>query len=177
MTDNTISLIERKKSDKRRELRERRIDRLIKSKFTFQRPFPPFTLPEDEVIRLLNSSYEEKETFYRAEGRRMKIILLSIAILWAGFSLYGHFVPAPVRPEPPKPTFEAAGVIQDIQLQSTTFSTDTTVKTTTGIFQVHGGVSATTGDTAQLKREAEGSFLKSALCIESKIKSWCYPIL
>ena len=106
-----------------------------------------------------------------------KIILLAVGVLWAGFTLYRQFVPAPVRLEPPKPTFEAAGVIQDVQLQSTTFSTDTTVKTTTGIFQVHGGVSATVGDTAQIKREGEGSFLKSTLCIESKIKPQCYPIL
>jgi len=177
MAENTISLVARKKADEKRQQREQRINRLIQSKLTFKTPFPPFTLPEYEVTRLLNATFEEKEAFYRAEGRRMKIILLSIAILWAGFTLYGHFVPAPVRPEPPKPTFESAGVIQDIQLQSTTFSTDTTVKTTTGIFQVHGGVSATTGDTAQIKREGEGSFLKSALCIESKIKSQCYPIL
>jgi len=177
MAENTISLVARKKADEKRQQREQRIDRLIRSKLTYKTPFPPFTLPEYEVTRLLNASIEEKEVFYRAEGRRMKIILLSIAILWAGFTLYGHFVPAPVRPELPKPTFESAGVIQDIQLQSTTFSTDTTVKTTTGIFQVHGGVSATTGDTAQIKREGEGSFLKSALCIESKIKSQCYPIL
>ncbi|TXT27842.1 MAG: hypothetical protein FD131_3524 [Rhodocyclaceae bacterium] len=177
MADKTISLVGRKQADEKRQQREKKIDRLIQSKLTFKKPFPPFTLPEYEVERLLKASYEEKETFYRAEGRRMKLILLTIAILWAGFTLYRQFVPAPVRPEPPKPTFEAAGVIQDIQLQSTTFSTDTTVKTTTGIFQVHGGVSATTGDTAQIKREGEGSFLKSALCIESKIKPQCYPIL
>lgn len=177
MADKTISLVERRQADEKRQQREQRINRHIQSKQARRTPFPPFTLSGYEVQRLLEATYEEKEAFYRADLRRMKIILLAIAILWAGFTLYGHFVPAPVRPEPPKPTFEAAGVIQDIQLQSTTFSTDTTVKTTTGIFQVHGGVSATTGDTAQIKREGEGSFLKSALCIESKIKSQCYPIL
>lgn len=177
MAENTISLLERKQADEKRQQREKKIDRLIQSKLTIRTPFPPFTLPEYEVERLLKATYEEKETFYRAEGRRMKIILLAIAILWAGFTLYRQFVPAPVRPEPPKPTFEAAGVIQDIQLQSTTFSTDTTVKTSTGIFQVHGGVSATVGDSAQIKREGEGSVWKTTLCIESKIKSQCYPIL
>lgn len=177
MTDKTISLVERKKADEKRQQREQRIDRLIRSKLAIRTPFPPFTLPEHEVERLLNATSEEKETFYRAEGRRIKIILLSVGILWAGFTLYRQFVPAAIPPEPPKPTFEAAGVIQDIQLQSTTFSTDTTVKTTTGIFQVRGGVSATVGDSAQVKREGEGSFLKSALCIESKIKSQCYPLL
>lgn len=177
MTEKTISLVAHKKADEKRQQREQRINRLIQSKLTFRRPFPPFSLSEYEVERLLNATFEEKDAFYRAEGRRMKIILLAIAVLWAGFTLYGHFVPAPVRPEPPKPTFESAGVIQDIQLQSTTFSTDTSVKTTTGIFQVHGGVSATVGDLAQIKREGEGSFLKSTLCIESKIQSRCYPIL
>lgn len=177
MADKTISLVERKQADEKRQQREKKIDRLIQSKLTFRTPFPPFTLPEYEVERLLKASYEEKETFYRAEGRRMKLILLTIAILWAGFTLYRQFVPAPIRPEPPKPTFESAGVIQDIQLQSTTFSTDTTVKTSTGIFQVHGGVSATVGDSAQIKREGEGSVWKTTLCIESKIKSQCYPIL
>ncbi len=177
MAEKTISLVERKKADEKRQQREQRIDRLIQSKLTYRTPFPPFTLPEYEVQRLLKAPIEEKESFYRAEGRRIKIILLAVGVLWAGFTLYRQFVPAPVRPEPPKPTFEAAGVIQDVQLQSTTFSTDTTVKTTTGIFQVHGGVSATVGDTAQIKREGEGSFLKSTLCIESKIKPQCYPIL
>lgn len=177
MAENTISLVERKQADEKRQQREQRINRYIQSKQARRTAFPPFTLPGYEVQRLLNATYAEKDAFFRAEGRRVKIILLAVAILWAGFTLYREFVPAPIRPEPPKPTFEAAGVIQDIQLQSTTFSTDTTVKTTTGIFQVHGGVSATTGDTAQIKREGEGSFLKSALCIESKIKPQCYPIL
>ncbi|TXT28167.1 MAG: hypothetical protein FD131_3300 [Rhodocyclaceae bacterium] len=177
MAEKTISLVEHKKADEKRKLREQRIDRYIQSKLATGRPIRPFFLPDYEVQRLLKAPFEEKEAFYRADSRRIKVILLAVGILLAGFALYRQFIPAPVRPEPPKPTFEAAGVIQDVQLQSTTFSTDTTVKTTTGIFQVHGGVSATTGDTAQIKREGEGSFLKSALCIESKIKPQCYPIL
>lgn len=176
---NTISLVAHTKAEERRRLHEQRIERYIQAKLAFAYTYPlnPLALSEKDADRLRNATFEEKETYYLAATRRTKIIVLFVGVLFVGFSLYRQFVPAPVPPEPPKPTFESAGAVQSIQLQSTTFSTDTTVTTTTGIFQVRGGVSASWGDTAQIKRESEGSGVKPSLCIESKIKSKCYPIL
>lgn len=87
--------------------------------------------------------------------------------------------------EPPGPDIvneQDAGRIQDVHLQSAALGSDTTVRTSLGIYQVRGGVSAAIGDETKLRRttnEMDGKPFrdKLELCVESKIKSSCYELL
>jgi hypothetical protein len=167
MTDKTISLVTHKASKDEQAQREYRANYLIRA----------FVHSHNHRDALLNSPLEEKEAFVRAHNRRAMKWVAAVGVLILGLMIYRHLVPAPPAPVIPPPTFEAAGVVQDIQLHSTTFSTETTVKTSSGIFQVVGGVSASLGDEAQIKRESANSLSKSSLCIRSQIKTACYSIL
>lgn len=172
MQNNTVNIADHTAAKERRARREKFLDHYIKMRgYTLI-----FPLRYDRMMGLLSSSFEEKDAYVRAEQRRFFKVMGVIALLWIGWSIYRHYVPAPIPPAPPPPIFEAAGTVQDIQLHSTTFSTETTVKTTTGVFQVHGGVSAAIGDPAQIKRDASG-IIKAALCIQSAVKTDCYSIL
>jgi hypothetical protein len=73
----------------------------------------------------------------------------------------------------------AAGQIQSLQLHQTTFSTSTTVVTSTGSYQVEGGVSAKSGDEASLKQEKDTlqKITRTSLCVDSKIQSRCFVLL
>lgn len=77
-------------------------------------------------------------------------------------------------------TVEDAGSVIDVALQSGTFSSETTVRTSAGIYQVHGGVSVSPGETASIKRttsQVAGRATKVELCVESQIKRACYELL
>lgn len=90
---------------------------------------------------------------------------------------------APSQPRGPDTVSQQdAGTIQDVHLQSAALSSETTVRTSLGIYQVRGGVSAAIGDATTLRRttnEIDGKPFrdKLELCVESKIKSSCYELL
>lgn len=87
--------------------------------------------------------------------------------------------------QPPGPdivTEQDAGRILDVHLQSAALGSETTVRTSLGIYQVRGGVSIAIGDEAKLRRttnEMDGKPFRSKLelCVESKIKTGCYELL
>lgn len=73
----------------------------------------------------------------------------------------------------PQTTIRPAGVVNDLQLHETTFSTVTTVETSEGWYQTEAAVSASKGDAVTIK--ARGSALQ--ICIDSKDRPSCYPVL
>jgi hypothetical protein len=170
MPDKTISLVKRIERKDKTARREQFLDRYIA--MLRHGIFSP--MRHDQAVGLMNSSFEVKDAYVRTHQRRVVSGVAAVALLWLSFSVYRYFVPAQIPPAPQKPTLEAAGVVQDIQLHSTTFATETTVKTSTGVYQVHGGVSAANGDAATIKRE---EYQRVSLCIESKIKNACYTLL
>lgn len=174
MSNNIIHLEDSKASNDKRARRERSLDHYIRSRgdgFLF-------VLPYGQIMALLGATFEEKDAFVRGEQRRFLKVLAVAAVLYLSYSAYRYFVPAPLPQAPPPTTFEAAGTVEGIQLHNSFLSTSTTVRTTTGIYQVYGGVSAAVGDTTKIKREhsAVRSSVESSLCVESKIKSDCYSI-
>ncbi len=174
MNDNTVNLKVHKASKDELARREIKANNYIHS---MDHGFFLFGLPQKRMYALLDATLEEKEAYVRGSKRR---ILKSVAILglvFVAFQIYRYFVPEPPTATVPQPSYATAGVVEDIQLHSTAFSTDTTVKTSTGIFQVSGGVSASVGDEAKIKREAANSLRKTSLCINSQIKSECYPVM
>lgn len=86
---------------------------------------------------------------------------------------------------PYKTTESLVGSLQDIQLHSTLFSTKSTLRTTGGIFQVKGAVSASVGAAVKIKkREVAGDiflgkiFASSELCIDaSSLEARCYQFI
>lgn len=86
---------------------------------------------------------------------------------------------------PYKTTVDAIGLVQDIQMANSAFHVMSTVKTTVGIFQVEGAVSAKVGDTVNVKKkEIDNKFFRvwfsgsSEVCIErSQMKSDCYSVI
>jgi hypothetical protein len=149
--------------DRRTARVDRQIERIAWSRpALFGGPWPSWKLEE-----MLARPLSEKEAFVR-RGAFISIgVLLGIAGLVAATNFIGDPAPKPVI------EWRDAGVLQEVTLHSTTFATETTVKTTTGIFQVYGGVSAAAGDKARIKRSATGT----SLCIESAIKAECYRLL
>lgn len=87
-----------------------------------------------------------------------------------------------VPPGPDVVTEQDAGKIQDVHLQSAALGSETTVRTSVGIYQVRGGVSVAIGDEAKLRRttnEMDGKPFRNKLelCVDSKIKTSCYELL
>ncbi|MES2877550.1 MAG: hypothetical protein V4713_03940 [Pseudomonadota bacterium] len=122
---------------------------------------------------LLNEGTPEERQVYVA--RKMRLYG-AIAVLVLGYMAYGYFSPGPARPLPVAPEMVDAGMVKDVQLHDSTFTTSTTVTTSVGVYQVHGGVSASAGDSVKLKIQKEPIPLRS-LCVESQIKSVCYSLL
>lgn len=97
-------------------------------------------------------------------------------------SVLGVFVYVMTSPKPvaPAPLITAAGSVTHVDLHETSFSTSTSVVTTSGTYQVKGGVSATKGDEASLKVEhlvEHNNRERRSLCIKSSLKSACYELL
>lgn len=114
----------------------------------------------------------ERAAYVKKQHKLLLLTIIIAAFIVAILSLIPH-APEPVYPAP---KISMAGMIQSIQLHETAFSTSTTVVTSTGIYQVRGGVSAKGGDVATLKKESHPRE-KSSLCIESNIKTSCYELL
>lgn len=123
--------------------------------------------PSSKLEMMLARPLSEKEAFVRRRALISIAVLLSIAGLVVATNYIGGPAPKTVI------AWQDAGVLQEVTLHSTTFATETTVKTTTGMFQVRGGVSAAAGDKARIKRSAT----ETSLCIESAIKAECYRLL
>lgn len=126
---------------------------------------------EREVL-LESGSPEQRDAFVR---KHKKIFFGGLAGILA-LALLLELVPRDAPPPLPPPTVVEAGRVEELRLHETAFSTSTTVTTSTGTYQVRGGVSAARGDIATLKRETH-PVQRTALCIESGIKSACYTLL
>lgn len=172
MSNKTINLVEHRTSKDSHAQREYRANQYIR---LMGRNF--WASSYDRMFIMLDAPLEEKEAYVRASKRRVMKWVAVVGLIFLGFTIYRYFVPAPIPPAPPLPTFEGAGIVQDIQLHSTTFSIETTIKTSTGIFQVRGGVSASVGDAAQIKRVTSYGTVQPSLCIQSQIKTACYSML
>ena len=129
--------------------------------------------PTAEQIRLINSGTPEERAAYVKKQR--KNLFIGAAIV-GGYFMILPMIPLGSVPPPPASEISAAGQIQSLQLHETSLSTTTTVVTETGTYQVHGGVSASVGDTVSLKRETH-PIQQTSLCVESKIKAQCYRLL
>lgn len=127
----------------------------------------------EEQYRLINDGTpEERAAYLKKQGKYISIGVVVVI----GYFIIAQIIPRDPVPPPPAPEVSAAGQIQSLQLHETAFSTSTTVVTNTGIYQLHGGVSASAGDSVSLKRETYPLKLTS-LCVESKIKTQCYGLL
>lgn len=125
---------------------------------------------------LLNEATpEERDAHVRKQNKR----LLAVICLVAGYFVLTSLLPRETVPPHAAPEVSLAGQVQNIQLHESTFSRTSTVVTSTGTFQVWGGVSASVGDEAFLKKVLGSSRVKPKieLCIDSKIKSRCYDVL
>lgn len=125
---------------------------------------------------LLALPLAEKEAFLR---RRTWWALIILGLVIGGLLLFRMTRDHAPR-SAPAVTWQPAGVVKNITLHSTTFATESTVRTSTGVFQVRGGVSAAAGDAARIKRDPPVGALEiqvTSLCIESAIKTACYPLL
>lgn len=126
-----------------------------------------------EQIRLIDYGTPEERASYVKKQR--KHFFIGAAVV-GGYFIISPMIPRDPVPPPPAPEISTAGQIQSLQLHETAFSTSTTVVTETGTYQVHGGVSASAGDTVSLKRETH-PIQQTSLCVESKIKAQCYRLL
>lgn len=128
---------------------------------------------EHRAELLSHGSPEDRASFVKAQHKKMLIVLAGVVIVFGAIYL------KPRKPAPPLPApiLTSAGQVVGLELHETTFSTSTTVVTTTGTYQVRGGVSASKGDPAQLKQEKVPTGILSALCLDSKIKAGCYDLL
>lgn len=114
--------------------------------------------------------------------RELQLALAVVALLVLGLIALRNTLAPPQPRGPDIVSQQDAGTIQDVHLQSAALSSETTVRTSLGIYQVRGGVSAAIGDETKLRRttnEIDGKPFrdKLELCVESKIKSSCYELL
>lgn len=126
----------------------------------------------EREILLEGGSPEEREAFVRKHRNLFFGGVASILVI----TLLLELVPRDAPPAPPSPEIVEAGRVEGLRLHETAFSTSTTVTTSTGTYQVRGGVSAAEGDIATLKRESHPA-PRTSLCIESSIKPACYALL
>lgn len=117
---------------------------------------------------------EQRDYFVRVMSRRVIFLGLSVATLF-----FGLWASSGSAPAPSPPTFTAAGTVSSVQLHETALSTTTSVVTTAGTFQVRGAVTASAGDVAEMKHEhlTRKSALQESLCVKSKFKEACYPLI
>lgn len=132
--------------------------------------------PAAKRSRLLrDGTPEERELFVKTQKKKAAFILFVIGVWIIASELFSTSA-SPVPP--PTVTIIPAGQVVGVALHDTTFSTSTSVTTTTGTYQVKGGVSVAKDDLATVKKIKEpGRGKKTSLCIESKIKSGCYAIM
>lgn len=115
----------------------------------------------------------ERAAYVKKVHKRLGFTLLVIiAILWIGLT-----IPKSPVPPNPEPEITPAGTVKALQLHSTTFTTETTVQTSVGTYQVGGAVSASVGDVASLKRVTKPYGTATFFCVESQIKNACYSLL
>lgn len=129
-----------------------------------------------EQVRLIEmETPHERQAYVSRQAKTSWAIILcfGLAVVWSAMQPR-----TPAQPKPlPAVEITDAGLVKDIQLHETSLSTATTVTTTAGVYQVRGGVSATSGDVASLEAKEDGTLgVQKSLCIKSNIKSACYPL-
>ena len=113
------------------------------------------------------------------EARAYFVSVLTRRVIVTGLVVVGIFgglwASSGSAPAAPPPAFTAAGTVSSVQLHDYA----TSVVTTAGTFQVRGAVTATAGDVAEMKREYSSlsSAPQDSLCVKSKFKEACYPLL
>ena len=156
------------------ELEEQRIDRLIMNSLF---------LNNSEKRVLFNGDLLKKNEWIK--NRRKKIMFFATIVAIFVFLLWHGFLPEKSKPVEPTKITVPAGVIENIELHSTTFSEETTVTTSQGIYQVKGGVSASLGDVVVLEKwrykdrkfSEQTNTYKDRVCVESEINNRCYPLM
>ena len=136
----------------------------------------------NKKFQLMDSSFDVKKEWYRKSIFRLKLIgIITVMLIFAPWK---YFLPEKAKPVIPTKITINAGTIKEIKLHSTTFSTKTTLVTSKGVYQLVGAVSAAIGDATQLikwQREDEESPVeyryKPKMCVQSKIKTDCYPLM
>ncbi|MGR6425751.1 hypothetical protein ACUZ8Y_22755 [Aeromonas veronii] len=132
--------------------------------------------PAAKRSRLLrDGTPEERDLFVKTQKKKATFILLGIGVWVIASELFS--TPTPPAPAPTV-TIIPAGQIVGVELHDTTFSSSTSVTTSTGIYQVRGGVSASKGEQAHIKKtESSVRGMQTYLCLDSKIKPGCYEIM
>lgn len=69
---------------------------------------------------------------------------------------------------------QPSGEVLNVELHSTLLHSTSSVRTSTGTYQVWGAVSWVEGDTATVRQDKVGE--GKSLCIESRLKNACYQI-
>ena len=131
---------------------------------------------------LMNASFEVKKKWYRRKIFNLYVVA-GITLVWL-FAPWKYFFSEKAKPVIPVKISVNAGTIKEIKLHSSTFSTETTLVTDKGVYQLRGAVSASIGDDTQLEKwQREDGKLptkpqyKSKICVQSKIKTDCYPLM
>ncbi|HHX4473440.1 TPA: hypothetical protein ACVBCY_004436 [Aeromonas hydrophila] len=132
--------------------------------------------PAAKRSRLLrDGTPEERDLFVKTQKKKATFILFAIGVWVIASELFS--TPTPPAPAPTV-TIIPAGQIVGVELHDTTFSSSTSVTTSTGIYQVRGGVSASKGEQAHIKKtESSVRGMQTYLCLDSKIKPGCYEIM
>lgn len=148
-------------------------DRDQRNRLLIARSFQWVRASEREMLAN-HGTAEEREAFVRKQHKLMFGVLVAVLLI--------AFVPPLFRSDRPartdfSPRLVDQGTVQAIELHDTALSTSTTVRTSSGVFQVSGAVSASVGDLATMKTETDParSGAKS-LCIKSSIKNDCYTL-
>lgn len=103
--------------------------------------------------------------------------LLAVLVIGAAVVFVPEFIPRDPPAPAAEPVTERVGTIESLELHETAFSTSTTVRTSDGIFQVNGAVSAKEGDSVTLKTlDRAGRTTSREVCIASTIMPACYPV-
>jgi len=136
-----------------------------------KRPLTP------KQVRLIEEATpKEREAYVRRQSKRMALVVL-FAILFYGLSV-SYFAMHLDSQSVASVQVTEAGTITSIELHKTLLSTATTVVTTAGTYHVRGAVSAAAGDQARLEVKKYRSFVdRQSLCVESSIKTACYPLM
>lgn len=131
-------------------------------------------LTDEERDLLEHGTPEARAMYVKKQRRWMYIFCTFVVSLFTISQVMPHKLSTPL-PSPAQ-TVISVGTVQGLQLHETAFSTSTSVVTTTGTYQVRGGVSAANGEVVSL-RMTQSTLQGSELCIQSKIKAKCYALL
>lgn len=140
---------------------------------TASAPFPIFIrgLTPDWRWQLEHGTPEDRAAYVKKLQGRVYIAFSVLVVIVAAMSDFGRDQVAPKAIETP------AGQILSIQLHETALSTSTTIETTSGTYQVHGGVTGAIGNQAILTLIKAPRGDQSSVCVESEIKAACYRLL